>query len=453
MKPSIKNGFSLVETLVVIAIIGILSGVVILRIVSPKHDVDLESAGNIIQSTVIRARDLARAPQQGGVITDILTTNGYGILFPAVGTTDISSIVFRDLIDVSAPTNQNKWVDPTTTTVDDVNVSTTWLKDSDVKNIRVLKYIIYDASNNMSEDTTTGTRNFVFLSSDTPTKEKVYYNGSLSFTRVGISIQHTITQKEVRIFIHANGDVTVETYIPPSPKTLTISYAGTGTGTAVPNPAGTSFAHGTSVSVTATPSGGSSFGGWSGACSGSTNPCVTTMDSNKTLIATFNPPPPPPPPPYCGDGTCNGSETWQTCADCPVPVTVSNISIGSSYFRATYTSANGGQIALCGVNIVGTAPYGNCFSGGGILINSGTTHTLNMVPQTVISGTTYFYDIRIFIHGNNGAYSGYVIPGDSNRQFYCNSSNVCGQFGSPWGGTTLWVNNVSLMPNIVINLI
>jgi hypothetical protein len=27
----------------------------------------------------------------------------------------------------------------------------------------------------------------------------------------------------------------------------------------------------------------------------------------------------PPPGPVCGDGICNGSETWQTCGDCPPP--------------------------------------------------------------------------------------------------------------------------------------
>ncbi len=32
------------------------------------------------------------------------------------------------------------------------------------------------------------------------------------------------------------------------------------------------------------------------------------------------PPPPPPPKPVCGDGTCNGSETFESCAsDCPPP--------------------------------------------------------------------------------------------------------------------------------------
>jgi hypothetical protein len=43
----------------------------------------------------------------------------------------------------------------------------------------------------------------------------------------------------------------------------------------------------------------------------------------RNLFAFFVPPPPPPPPPpapECGDGMCNGKETWETCpADCPKP--------------------------------------------------------------------------------------------------------------------------------------
>jgi hypothetical protein len=43
----------------------------------------------------------------------------------------------------------------------------------------------------------------------------------------------------------------------------------------------------------------------------------------RNLFAFFvpaPPPPPPPPKPVCGDGTCNGTENFQTCAsDCPPP--------------------------------------------------------------------------------------------------------------------------------------
>lgn len=46
-------------------------------------------------------------------------------------------------------------------------------------------------------------------------------------------------------------------------------------------------------------------------------------NEKRNLFAFFIPPPPPPPSPpkpVCGDGTCNGTETFETCAsDCPPP--------------------------------------------------------------------------------------------------------------------------------------
>ncbi len=49
----------------------------------------------------------------------------------------------------------------------------------------------------------------------------------------------------------------------------------------------------------------------------------TFENEKRNLFAFFVPPPPPPPPPpepVCGDGTCNGTETFETCAsDCPPP--------------------------------------------------------------------------------------------------------------------------------------
>jgi hypothetical protein len=46
------------------------------------------------------------------------------------------------------------------------------------------------------------------------------------------------------------------------------------------------YSSGTSVTLTATPATGSTFAGWSGACSG-TGTCTVTMDANKTVTATF----------------------------------------------------------------------------------------------------------------------------------------------------------------------
>ncbi len=77
---------------------------------------------------------------------------------------------------------------------------------------------------------------------------------------------------------------------------LTVNKAGTGAGTVSSNPAGidcgssctTSFNQNTVVTLTATPTTGSSFMGWSGACTGS-GACTITMDAVKNVTATFAP--------------------------------------------------------------------------------------------------------------------------------------------------------------------
>jgi phospholipase C len=81
------------------------------------------------------------------------------------------------------------------------------------------------------------------------------------------------------------------------PVQLTVQSAGTGTGTVTSNPSGincgttcsASFAIGTSVTLTAAPNTGSTFAGWSGACSG-TGTCAVTLTASTSITATFNVP-------------------------------------------------------------------------------------------------------------------------------------------------------------------
>ncbi len=76
---------------------------------------------------------------------------------------------------------------------------------------------------------------------------------------------------------------------------LTVTEAGDGTGTVTSSPAGincpttcsANFASGTQVTLTPSPAEGSSFGGWSGACSGQ-GPCVVTVTAAASVTATFN---------------------------------------------------------------------------------------------------------------------------------------------------------------------
>ena len=85
---------------------------------------------------------------------------------------------------------------------------------------------------------------------------------------------------------------------PPPPRTLTVQTAGTGTGAVTgpgincPGDCTETYADGQQVTLTATPDSGSSFGGWTGDCSG-TGACQLTMGADKQATATFNPPPPP----------------------------------------------------------------------------------------------------------------------------------------------------------------
>lgn len=89
---------------------------------------------------------------------------------------------------------------------------------------------------------------------------------------------------------------------------LTVSRAGSGAGTVTSSPAGIDcgsdcaedYDGGAAVALSAHPAAGSTFDGWSGACSNASGLCVLTMSQARAVTATFNvaasPPPPPAPP-------------------------------------------------------------------------------------------------------------------------------------------------------------
>jgi phospholipase C len=81
----------------------------------------------------------------------------------------------------------------------------------------------------------------------------------------------------------------------PAAVQVSVVAAGTGAGTVSSAPSGiscgqtcsASFTAGTSVTLTATPSAGSTFAGWSGACTG-TGTCSLMASANASVTATFN---------------------------------------------------------------------------------------------------------------------------------------------------------------------
>jgi uncharacterized repeat protein (TIGR02543 family) len=89
--------------------------------------------------------------------------------------------------------------------------------------------------------------------------------------------------------------VTATFALPVSQFTLSVSLAGAGSGSVSSSPAGIScgatcsaaYNSGVSVTLTAAPAAGSTFTGWSGACSGSATTCTVTMSAARSVTTTF----------------------------------------------------------------------------------------------------------------------------------------------------------------------
>jgi List-Bact-rpt repeat protein/PASTA domain-containing protein len=105
---------------------------------------------------------------------------------------------------------------------------------------------------------------------------------------------------------------------PPGPSTLSVALRGSGSGSVMSSPAGIScggacavqFAHGTAVTLTATPSAGSVFTGWGDGCAAAAQnaQCTVTMNADTAVSATFDPAPvttpTPPAPPLPAPEVC-----------------------------------------------------------------------------------------------------------------------------------------------------
>ncbi len=76
-------------------------------------------------------------------------------------------------------------------------------------------------------------------------------------------------------------------FTPSAPPQYTLTVNTVGQGTVSLNPPGGTYDAGTVVTLTATPDSGWLFSIWSGDLTGSTNPTTITMNSNKTVTATF----------------------------------------------------------------------------------------------------------------------------------------------------------------------
>ena len=134
----------------------------------------------------------------------------------------------------------------------------------------------------------------------------------------------------------------------PAPtETLSVSTNGTGSGTVSSDPAGidcgTTCSHGylqgTPITLTATPVAGSTFTGWSGACTG-TAACNVSMDTDTSVSATFALIPPPPP-----KKCVVPKVTGKTLAAAKVSIKSHNCSVGTLKHAPSPTGKKGHVIA------------------------------------------------------------------------------------------------------------
>ncbi len=134
---------------------------------------------------------------------------------------------------------------------------------------------------------------------------------------------------------------------------LTVTKAGAGSGTVTSSPAGincggtcsANYSSGASVTLTAAAASGSTFGGWSGACTG-TAACTVSMTAARSVTATFN---------TSGTTTRSLSVTKMGTGSGTVTSSPAGINCGST---CTTSFANGASVTLSA-----TAASGSTFAG------------------------------------------------------------------------------------------
>ncbi len=167
-----------------------------------------------------------------------------------------------------------------------------------------------------------------------------------------------------------------------APVTLSVTKSGTGTGTVTSSPSGItcggdcseSVTPGTQLTLTAAPAAGSTFAGWSGACSGIAA-CTVTVSAATAVTATFNLGP------VALAVTKNGTGSGTVTSSQP------GISCGSD---CSETAAPGTQFTLSATPAAGStfAGWGGACGGTGpctVTVNAATsvTATFTLIPVTL----------------------------------------------------------------------
>ena len=185
-----------------------------------------------------------------------------------------------------------------------------------------------------------------------------------------------------------NGNVTAAAATPPIACAIT---AGAATGFCAQD-----YAIGTVVVLTAAASSGSTFTGWSGACTG-TGACQVTMNSARQVVATFDLPPATVQLSVSGAGTGAGSVT---SAAGVTPAIVCGVSQGSTTGTCSGAYASGTAVALTANALAGSVFTGWSGACAGTGVCQVTMTALRQVTATFTTIVTRF-DLSV-----NGAGTG-----------------------------------------------
>jgi phospholipase C len=185
----------------------------------------------------------------------------------------------------------------------------------------------------------------------------------------------TSTACTVNLAANASATATFNSTSPLVP--LTVQSAGTGAGTIKSSLTGincgftcnANFPSGTSVKLTATPTSGSKFTGWSGACSGTTAACTLSLKAAASVTATF------------------------TSSVAPVQLTVLPAGTGAGTVTSSYSGINCGATCSASypsgtaVTLTATASAGSTFAGWSGLCTGLGACNLTLAASTTVTPT------------------------------------------------------------------
>jgi endoglucanase len=224
---------------------------------------------------------------------------------------------------------------------------------------------------------------------------------------------------------------------PPTTYALTVTKSGAGSGTVTSNTGGIScgsacsanITSGTTVTLTAAAASGSTFGGWSGACSGTATTCAVSMTAARSVGAAFN---------TSGGGTTyTATVTKSGTGSGTVTSNTGGINCGSA---CSASFASGATVTL-----TATAASGSSFAGwSGACTGTGTC-TLSMTAartatatfNTSGGGTAPCANAITMTATNSGNFN------TTGAVCYRTSANVAGWGCSNFDGRTVKVNGVA----------